>query len=190
MIGQELPSRRTVLMYAGGAAASGAALLIVGCGSRSRREQVRAAPPSVRHQDVEVLGALLDLEREAVAAYTASIPLLPGPAVKAGMQFLAHELAHGGELAGLIKDAGGKPLPPAPSYALGSPAGAAQVLELLQAIEQKQIAAYLQALPQVSPGPVRAALAAILANDAQHLSIVRGQLGHTPAPAALVNGRA
>ena len=47
------------------------------------------------------------------------------------------------------------------------------MLALLHRLERAQIAAYLDAIPQLSPGPVRAAVASILANDAQHLAVLR-----------------
>ena len=43
-------------------------------------------------------------------------------------------------------------------------------------------------LRQVSPGEARAAVAAILANDAQHVSLLRAELGMDPLPAAFVTG--
>ena len=56
-------------------------------------------------------------------------------------------------------------------------------------IEQMQIAAYLSALPRLSPGTVKQSLAAILANDAQHLAVVRAALGEPAVPSAFVTGR-
>jgi hypothetical protein len=62
------------------------------------------------------------------------------------------------------------------------------VLALLKRLEQAQLRAYLDAIPQLSGGKVRAAVAAIYANDAQHLALLRWQTGEAPAPAALVTG--
>ena len=65
----------------------------------------------------------------------------------------------------------------AASYRLGKPANDSDVLELLHGLERAQINAYLAAIPKLSPGPVRAAVSSILANDAQHIAIIRAGLG-------------
>ena len=49
------------------------------------------------------------------------------------------------------------------------------MLRLLHKIERAQITAYLDAIPKVSLGSTRAALAAVLANDAQHISVLRSR---------------
>ena len=79
------------------------------------------------------------------------------PTAKAGQLFLNDELSHAGDLAGLVREAGGKPIKPAPSYALGHPRNSEEVLMLLHQIEQAQIAAYLNAIPRLEPGHRQAA---------------------------------
>jgi bacterioferritin (cytochrome b1) len=138
--------------------------------------------------DIGPLNALLDLEHHAVAAYAAGIPLLHGPQAKAAEQLLAHELAHATQLHDLIHLARGTPNLPRASYDLGQPKGASDVLALLIRLERAQISAYLHTLPRLSNGPLRAAMASILANDAQHLAILRWDSGQSPVPAARVTG--
>ena len=180
-------SRRGFLRAAGAAASGG--VVLAGCGSgKGLHARVKRLGPVAR-PDVETLNRLLDLEYWAIAAYTAGIPLLAPSAVPAARQFLQQELAHAGELSGLVKQAGGKARKPAPSYDLGHPMRSREVLSLLHRIERSQLAAYLEAIPRLQPARVRAAAAAILANDAQHVSILRLELGLSPLPAALV-GRA
>jgi rubrerythrin len=176
-------SRRKLLEISAG---GGAALLITGCG-RSHPE-LRKLPPSVRHQEVAILTRALDLERAAIDTYTAGIPLLSGRVLKAAKHFLEQELSHAGELSGLIKDAGGKPGKPKSSYALGHPRSAKEVLRLLHEVERAEIAYYLQSIPSLSTGPLRAAIAAIVGNDAQHLMILRSALSLPGLPSALVTG--
>jgi hypothetical protein len=132
---------------------------------------------------------MLDLERQTVAAYTAGIPLLPRPQARTARQFLDEELEHTGELLSLIKAADGVSVGRRPSYALGHPRSAGDVLTLLHALERAQISEYLAAIPRLSPGPVRAATASILASDAQHIAILRLAQGNVPAPSAFVTGR-
>jgi bacterioferritin (cytochrome b1) len=144
--------------------------------------------PPIYNRDVELLNRLLVLEHTAVAAYTAGIPLLTLSGRMAGQQFLTQEISHAGELAGLVRQAGGVAIKARPSYNLGHPRNSDDMLRLLHEIEGSQVSAYLQAIPQVTTASTRAALAAVLANDAQHISVLRSQLGRQPVPAALVTG--
>jgi Ferritin-like domain len=180
-----IASRRKLL----GAAGAGGALLLASCGRRNPLHvRVKKAGP-VPLADVATLNRLLDLEHLAIAAYTAGIPLLPRSATLAARQFLGQELSHAGELSGLVKEAGGKPHELASAYDLGHPHTGTDVLALLHRIESAQLAAYIQAIPGLRRGPVRAAAAAILANDAQHVAVLRSHLGQRPVPAAFVTGR-
>jgi hypothetical protein len=47
----------------------------------------------------------------------------------------------------------------------------------------------VSAVTQFSDGSLRAAAAAILANDAQHITVLRQRLSLDPAPQAFVTGR-
>jgi len=180
------PSSRRNVLLAAGAVVAGAVL--TGCGGQSIKQQVHNSQPALT-TDVDLLNHLLHLEHVAIAAYTAGIPLLAQPTAKAGQLFLNDELSHAGDLAGLVREAGGKPVKPAPSYGLGHPRNSEQVLMLLHSVENAQIAAYLHAIQQLEPGVVKQQVASILANDAQHVAVVRAALGRTAIPSAFVNGR-
>jgi hypothetical protein len=187
---EDRASRRALLRGAGATLAVSAFGVLAGCGTSSAgRKSVKQVPLVTRQADVQLFNRSLHLERRAIAAYIAGIPLLNASQAKVATQFLNQELAHAGELLGLIAAAGGKAIRRAPSYDLGHPRTAQEVLTLLDGLEGNQIAAYLDAIPRLSPGPVRAAVASILANDAQHVSILRLELGSSPAPAAFVTGR-
>ena len=182
--GESPGSRRQLL-----ASALGAGILLAGCGHgnslHSRVKQVGPVAPA----DARTLNQLLDLEHLMIAAYTASIPLLDSDAADAAKRFLGQELSHAGELSGLVKQSGGKAHKPMASYDLGRPRGSEQVLALLHRIERAQLAAYVHALPTLSQPKVRAATAAVMANDAQHVSVLRAKLGLSPLPSAFVTGR-
>jgi hypothetical protein len=180
-------SSRRGLLRAAGAGLAGA-IAAAGCGHTSLRAQVHNSP-QVLGTDVALLGQLLHLEHVGIAAYTAGTPLLPPATVKAGKLFLNDELEHAGALAGLIRAAGAKPPKPAPSYDLGHPRNSTEVLALLHRIESAQISAYLAALPRLEPAFVRQSVASILANDAQHVAVVRAALGRPAVPSAFVSGR-
>ncbi len=175
-------SRRRLL---GGALAG--TLVLAGCGKESLHTRLKRQP-TVAQRDVQALNHLLDVQHLAVAAYTAAGPLLPAPAAAAAEQFLAQELGHAGGLAGLVKAAGGKPLDPQASYDLGRPRTGEDVLRLLQRVEEIELSSFVAALPQLSPGEVRAQVAGYFANDAQHDSAVRLLLGQDPLPSPLVPG--
>ena len=190
MVAQDRSGRRQLLTGAGASLAAGAAVVLAGCGSQAHlpKHAAKTAPAPVRRRDVQILNAALYLERRTVAAYIAGIPLLPHDQAKAAKQFLNEELEHTGELLGLIKAAKGIAIPRAPSYNIGHPGDGDEVLALLHELESAQIAGYVKAIPELSPGPVRAAVATILANDAQHLSILRLEQGENPVPSAFVTG--
>jgi Ferritin-like domain len=177
-------SRRGLLRAAG---AGTAGLLLTACGKTSLRAQVHNSRPVLR-SDVDLLNHLLDLEHLAIAAYTAGTPLLSPSVAKAGQLFLNDELSHAGDLAGLVKAAGGKPIKPAASYALGHPRTSNEVLALLHAVETTQITAYLDAIARLRPGTLKQQVASILANDAQHIAVVRAALGQPAVPSAFVTG--
>jgi bacterioferritin (cytochrome b1) len=179
-------SRRTLLGRSAVGIAAGATLAISGCGSKSGRPDVHKIPPEARNVDVEILNGLLDREYKAIAAYTAGIPLLESHVQTAAKQFLSQEISHAGELYALIKQAKGVANKAQPSYAFGHPRTHKEVVDLLHSLEQSQISGYLEAIPSVSPGSVRAALSSILANDAQHVVILRRALRIEPIPSAFV----
>ncbi len=183
-------SRRGLLLAAGAGLAGAASILVAGCGqsSPSLHSRLTHSQP-LAQADIDMLNHLLDLEHVAIAAYTAGTPLLAPDLTKAGGLFLNDELAHAGQLIGLIKQAGGKPNKPAPSYDLGHPQTSDDVLALLHEVERAQVAAYLEAIPQLAPGVLRQQVVAILANDAQHVAVLRASLGQPPVPSALVTGR-
>lgn len=175
-------SRRGVAVVAVAVAAE----LADGCSTRVRSSNVPLSKHTRGAQaDAALLGDLLDRERYGIAAYSAAIPLLTRPAARAAKQFLAHELAHAAELEGLIRQAGARPAKPPAFYDLGNPRGERELLELLHAAERAQARAYLRALPLLVPSRLRAAATAILANEAQHVAVLRMKLGLAPAPSAL-----
>lgn len=164
-------------------------MLLSACGSRSLREQLKESPPDVAATDAELLNHLLDLEYIAILAYTAAVPILDRGTAALAAQFLGQELAHANGLIGLIKAAHRRPHAPPSTYDLGHPRSREDVLRALQSAEAAQLDGYLEVIPRLRPGPVRQATAGYFANDAQHISLVRAQLGAPPLPDAFVTGR-
>jgi hypothetical protein len=182
-------SRRAFLRIAGAGLAGGSSVLLSACGGSSPAKNKLVAgsdPAAVRRTDISVLNAVLDLEHAAVFAYIAGIPLLSGHTRGAAAQFLGHELAHVSKLESTIRGAGGEPNPARSSYPLTNPRGAAQVLDILSTTESTLIDAYLGAIPKLEPGWLRAVAAGILANQGQHLSVLKLLQGRRPVPSAFV----
>jgi hypothetical protein len=179
-------SRRAVLAGASAVLGGGAALAISGCGSSTA--DVRNLPLQAKHGDLALLNRALALERYAIAGYTAGIPLLGRRRAKVAQTLFNDELAHAGELLGLIHAVGGKPIPRVDNYDLGYPRTEKQVLELLHRLERQQLILYLDLIPRLTPGKVRAAAAAIFGSDAQHTAVLRLQLHLPPAPSPFVTG--
>jgi hypothetical protein len=185
-------SRRALLRGAGAALSGGiGAITVAACGRAAKTGHAAAAQlrPAVKRHDLAILRQALELERRTVAAYVAGIPLLDRDQAKTAKQFLNEELQHTGELIALVTATGAKASPRAASYDLGrAPRDATAVLALLHSLEALQIASYLRWIPELSPAPVRAAVATILAADAQHIAMLRLTQGLAPAPSAFVTG--
>jgi Ferritin-like domain len=182
--------RRALLRGAGGAALGAGALTgLSGCGGNRASGSPTQIGSTAVHVDLQILTSALELERRTVSAYIAAIPLLPHSLVKGAKAFLSEELAHTGELISLIKGAGAKAPDRADSYDLGPPPRTPQeVVGVLHGFERLQIASYLSWIPRLSPGPLRAAVATILASDAQHLAVLRTALGEPALASAFVTG--
>jgi hypothetical protein len=176
-------SRRQLLRVS---AAAGAATALGGCGGSAHH--ARRLRDAVSDHDVALLNRSLVLERRAIAAYEAAIPLLARRDKLIATVFLKQELLHAGRLIALINALGGPVTKPAIAYSLGRPRTARQLVKLLHEVEQVQIAAYLEAIPQLSEGHLRADVGTILAADAQHVAIIRDTLGEAPVPAAFPSG--
>jgi hypothetical protein len=179
-------TRRDALAATGAALAGTAGLAVSGCGGPKHPHPKSVA--NVASPDVKLLLGLLAAEQKTIAAYEAGIPLLSKPAAKDAGQFLGQEESHAGELIGLLKKAN-VPAPTPGVYNLGHPRTERQVLELLERLENAQLDIYLSTIPKLSAGPLRAAAAAIFANDAQHVMYLRVRLHKPPAPAAFVVAR-
>ncbi len=180
-------SRRKLLGAAATAAGLAAAGLVTGCGHSSRLH-VGDISPAAGETDVTYLNHALALKQYSVAAYTAATPLLRGHEHIMSKHFLGQDLSHASQIMSLINHAGGTPNPPPNSYDFGHPRGSRGILHLLEAAENAIISGYLQMLPHVSPGVVRAEVCAIFANDAQHVAVLRLGLRRDPIPDAFVTG--
>jgi hypothetical protein len=181
-------SRRDLLV-ASGAAGAGAAL--AGCAGVTTATNPTLSKTKLRaaRSDVPILNELLQVEYLSAYAYTAAVPLLSGHSLRLAHRFLHQELAHITILDSLIAAAHGQRSPQRPSYPIGRPGATRDLLAMLHGVESKAIAAYLGAVPKLSQGVVRAIASAILANEGQHIAVLRGRLGLVAVPDALASAR-
>ena len=181
-------SRRRLLRVSAAGVAAGSGLLVAGCGDDTKSPFAATAPDESDDADVEILNFALDLELEAVAAYKAAAGALAGAALSAAKLFLEQEQEHADALAAAIKDADGTPNRPKRSYEFARLPSRPAALRFATDLENRAIAAYIDALPKLGRGDLRATVASILANEAQHLAVLRDVLGEDPAPDAFVTG--
>ncbi len=182
-------SRRRFFRTAGISLAGGSAMFLAAC-TDDTKNPVKIGPDESDQADVEILNGALDLELMAVAAYKAGARLLTGEALQLGKLFLEQEQEHADGLASAIKDADGTPnRAKAAGYDFPLLRSQADVLRFALDLEQTAIAAYIDALPKLSNGDVRATAAAIITNEAEHAALLLEALGRDPVPAAFVTGK-
>jgi rubrerythrin len=177
-------SRRRFFHASGVATAGGSAALLAACGGGSGKTTNKSATEG----DITVLNAAIDLENTAIAAYTAGAPLLKGELVKVARAFLGQEKEHADALSTAVTHLGGHPSRPKASYDFPRVRTQRDVLLLANMIEHQAIAAYLEALPKLSSPDLRATAAAIVTNEAEHVSVLLGALGRPQVPTAFVTG--
>jgi hypothetical protein len=171
----------------GASGAAGATFALTGCGrAHPAATHVAKLPSNLKTADAAIFNRLIDAEYVVAAAYTAGIPLLSDHSLRAAKHFLVQEVAHIQQLTNLVSVAQGVAHGPRASYDLGRPKNQTQILDLIHRAEQATVRAYLDAIPKLTPGAARAAAASILANEAQHVSVIRRNLALDPVPDATV----
>lgn len=189
---REPRSRRRFLQRSGVmvGATGGAAMVLSACGDSTTTPDVVTGPDESDQADVEILNGALDLELMAIAAYKAGAGRLRGGMLDIAKKFLEHEQEHADALAGAIEEAGGTANRAKSSYDFPELRSERDVLRFAVDLENTAIAAYIDALPKLSQGDLRATAAGIITNEAEHLAVLRDALGQNPVPAAFVTGKA
>jgi rubrerythrin len=181
-------SRRRLLQTSGVGLIGGSATILSACGS----DDTATAPGDDERDkvDVEILNGALDLELMAVAAYKAGAAKLRGSVLQIAKGFLEQEQDHADALGKAIRDAGGTPNKAKSSYDFPRFVSQDAVLTFAVKLENTAVAAYIDALPKLTKGDLRATAASILTTEAEHISVLRDALGLPPVPAAFVTGEA
>ena len=181
-------SRRRFFRMSGVSVVGGSAVFLAACGDDEPEDD--ADEPSSAEADVEILNSALDLELMAVAAYKGGAALLKGDVLDIGKTFLEQEQEHADGLTGAISDVGGTPNKAKSSYDFPELNSQEDVLRFAVDLENTAVAAYIDALPKLSSGDLRGTAAAILTNEAEHISVLLGALDMPQVPEAFVTGRA
>lgn len=181
-------SRRRFFQGAGVTFVGGSAAFLAACGGDDDEQVTTSAGVEGTGGDVAVLNSALALELTAVEAYANGAALLKGPVLAAGKAFLAHEQEHANALTKAIKQLGGTATAKAMKLDFTGLRNQADVLEFATDLENVAIAAYLDAVPRLSTGDLRATAAQIVTNEAAHISVLQGALGAQPVPGAFVTG--
>ena len=171
-------------------AAGGSAMFLAACGDSATTPNAVTGPDESDQADVEILNGALDLELLAVAAYKAGAGRLQGRMLEIVKRFLEQEQAHADGLAAAITDAGGQPNRAKSSYDFPVMRSQTDVLRFAVDLENTAIAAYIDALPKLTKGDLRATAASIITNEAEHVAVLLEALGENPMPSAFVTGKA
>jgi rubrerythrin len=159
----------------------------------TRRELIaRAIALSGTSGDAGAVRAMIRAEQVLVASYEQVIAAgtLPFAALSITTEFLGHERAHLEALRGELRR-GAVPAPPRELGGLGS-VTARQAVRLLVGLERAALSVYYTELARIKDGGLARTAAEIMANEAQHATVLLevlspGDFEHA-APAAYVTG--
>lgn len=148
--------------------------------------------------DATILASAIGLERVAVIAYDTAISsgLLSPALLRVARQFRAHEQEHADGLTTALTDLGGTP-PPVPKgvaavdkvvKGLGDVKSQADVVNFVIELETAAVAAYYDAQPRLVEAKLMQTGASIMANEGQHLVVLRKAARKDPVPNAFETG--
>lgn len=145
--------------------------------------------------DAAILEKAVGLEQTAVFTYTAAVATgkLGGPATAVAKLFAKQEQEHLDGLSAALKDLGGAlPVPPKAVADIAGLTAAARsakgILSFAIELETMALAAYYDAHKKLSDAKLLQTGAQIMANEGQHLVVLRTALGRNPVPNAFETG--
>jgi hypothetical protein len=157
----------------------GLALFVAGCGGGGTT--TTAVPDKAG--DAEILNNVLTRELAAVRAYERTLPLLHGPALASAREFRAQEQEHVNAIVKALRGFGEPAEPEQEEIESEDLKTQAEALEFLYEVESVSVAGNLRAISHLTSSWPRSLLGSIAANQAQHLVVLRRQLGADPAEA-------
>lgn len=148
--------------------------------------------------DAAILEQAITLEQVAVIAYDAALGggLLSAGALRAARRFRAHEQQHADTLTTALTDLGGSPPAPPKGIAdvdkvvkgLADVKTQADVVNFMIELELVTVTAYHDAHARLIETRLLQSCATIMANEGQHLVVLRTIVGTEPVPNAFETG--
>jgi ferritin-like protein len=163
--------RRALLL---GAITAALATSFAACGGGSGDSAVDKAG------DVLVLNEILGRQLAAVEAYGAALPSLEGADLAMARAFRAQEQEHVDATTKTLRGLEGEADPPAETIEAGELSTRADAFAFLYELESATIDAELNAVAKLTIGWPRPLIAAMAANQAQRLVLIRRALGAAP----------
>ena len=154
-----------------------------GCGKSGKG----ASTDSEKAADVELLDGLLSRELTLIDAYSAATPALRGQILAAAREFRGQGQAHVDAIEKTIRGLGGEADAAAAQLEPPAPGSREEALEFLYAQENAALGLAVEAAPRLRTEAPTTLAAALAANHAQHLVVLRQGLGASlagsvPAP--------
>ena len=149
--------------------------------------------------DADILERAIGLERIAILAYGVAIDskLLSPGFTRVAKQFRSHEQEHADALSTALMDLGGTPPAKKPTVedidgvveGIGEVKSQADVANFAIELEMAAVAAYYEAHRKLVDAKLLQAGASIMANEAQHLVVLRQAVKRAPVPNAFETGK-
>ncbi len=156
-----------------GAAAALLAVSLVACGGGS-------SSTTDKEGDVRVLNEILARQLAAVEAYDQALPALRGADLTLARRFRAQEQEHVNETTKTLRGLDGESDPPPETIEAPELKTPTEALEFLYELESATLDAELNAVSRLTIAWPRPAIAAMAANQAQRLVLIRRALGAGP----------
>ena len=169
-------ARRTVLFAA---ACLVLAAALGGCGGGGD-DSGESTVVTEKEHDAGVVNQILGRQRAAIDAYDRTLPGLRGRALALATQFRAQEQEHSVALIEALRDLGGEEEVEDEEIESGDLRTEADRLRFLYEVENATIEDEIGAIGRLDLGAARALLTATVANQAQHLVLLRRALGAKP----------
>jgi hypothetical protein len=179
--------RRALLVFAASALA---AVSLAACGSSGGSAP---APVLDKAGDAELLNGILTRQMAVIGAYDNSLPALRGAALASAREFRAQEQEHANAVIKALRGLGAEAAPISEEIDIGDPKTQADFLAFLYEVEAVSIDHDLSVISHLSYPWPRSLLGSIAANQAQHLVVLRSELGARAGdliPEAFENGTA
>jgi len=157
-----------------GAVVAGLAVGLPACGGGDE-------PVVDEEADITVLNEILARQLAAVDAYGAALPALRGADLALAREFRSQEQEHVDATTKTLRGLGGEAEPPAETIEVEGLETRRDALEFLYELESATIDAELSAVGKLTIAWPRPLVAAMAANQAQRLVLIRRGLGAGPA---------